>query len=99
MLYYGGTVVMRPNGQWGLAEYPIVNRVDSGSVSARAGFQIGDVLLFVNGRDARDAQPFRRGDPRWVVRIRRGSEEKELVMERPPRLGPAAGSSTPPPRS
>jgi S1-C subfamily serine protease len=85
MLYSGGAIELRPNGQWGLADYPVVIRVDSGSVSAAAGFRIGDVILSVNGRDARDARPFRRerGEMSWVVRVRRGSAETELTMQLP----------------
>jgi|GEM_PF-5177724 len=88
MLYYGGTLEMQSDGHWGLADYPIVTRVDSGSVAAQGGFRIGDVLLLVNGRDARKARPFRLqgGEERWVVRIRRGTEEKELTMEVPPSM-------------
>jgi S1-C subfamily serine protease len=100
MLYGGAGVEMRPNGQWGLADYPTVSRVDSGSVSARAGFQVGDVLLSVNGRDVRDARPFRLapGEVHWVVRIRRGTEEKELTMELPPSMQSASPSRTLPRR-
>jgi S1-C subfamily serine protease len=100
MLYHGGLIEMRPNGQWGLADYPIVSRVDSGSVSARAGFKLGDVLLTVNGRDVRDARPFRlqRGEEHWVVRVRRGTEEMELTMEVPPSMRRGRAPSAAPPR-
>jgi hypothetical protein len=88
MLYYGGTVEMGPDGQHRLTDYPIVTRVDSGSVSAAAGLKLGDVLLSVNGKDGREAQLFRRkhGETRWIIRVRRGEEEKELVMEVPPSM-------------
>jgi S1-C subfamily serine protease len=93
MLYYGGTLEMRPDGQWGLADFPVVTRVDSGSVSARGGFRLGDVLLTVNGRDARDARPFRLrpGEVHWVVRVRRGNAEQDLTMEVPAASGSASG--------
>lgn len=100
MLYGGAALEMRPNGHWGLADYPTVTRVDSGSVSARAGFRVGDVLLSVNGRDVRDARPFRLapGEVHWVVRIRRGTEEKELTMELPPSMHPAPAARPSPRR-
>lgn len=85
MLYGGGTLEFLPNGQPRLSDYPTVSRVDSGSVSAVAGLKVGDVLLSVNGKDGREAQLFRRehGETRWIIRIRREGEEKELTMEVP----------------
>jgi hypothetical protein len=83
---YDGVVVRLADGRWGLAEYPIVIRLDSGSVAARAGLIPGDVLLSVNGRDTRTGSAAFRlqaGETRFVLRIRRGEEEKELVMEKP----------------
>lgn len=100
MLYYGGTLEMLPNGEPRLTDYPIVTRVDSGSVSAAAGLKLGDVLLSVNGRDGREARLFRRehGETRWVIRVRRDAEEKELVMEVPPAMRSASGSPRAPRR-
>jgi membrane-associated protease RseP (regulator of RpoE activity) len=85
MLYYVGVIDIQPDGPPTAENYPIVSRVDSGSVSARAGLRIGDVLLAVNGKDGREAQLFRleKGAERWVMRIRRGTEEMELTMEVP----------------
>ncbi|HEV7587150.1 MAG TPA: PDZ domain-containing protein [Longimicrobium sp.] len=96
MLYGGGTLEFLPNGQPRLSEYPSVSRVDSGSVSAAAGLKVGDVLLSVNGRDGREARLFRRehGETRWIIRIRRDGEEKELAMEVPPSM---LSASRPPP--
>lgn len=92
MLYSGGTLEIGADGHYRLAEYPVVIRVDSGSVSARAGFALGDVLLTVNGRDSRNPRPFRtqRGELHWVVRVRRGTEEKDLTMEFPAVAKPAS---------
>src|SRR3982750_2589132 len=50
MMYGGFTLELGPDGQFRSADYPTVTRVDSGSISARAGFQVGDVLLSVNGK-------------------------------------------------
>ncbi|MFL5386325.1 MAG: PDZ domain-containing protein [Longimicrobiaceae bacterium] len=92
MLYGGMDLELWPDGSYRVVNFPRVVRVDSGSVSARAGFRLGDVLLSVNGRDVREPRPFRLqpGEVRWVVRIRRGEEEKELVMEVPPSMRPAS---------
>lgn len=86
MIYYGGAVEVRPDGRMGLADFPVVTRVDSGSVSWRGGLRAGDVLLSVNGRDTRDARPFRRerGETSWRVRIRRDAQEEEITIEFPP---------------
>lgn len=86
MLYSGGALEVRPDGRMGLAEFPVVTRVDSGSVSWRGGLRVGDVLLAVNGRDARDARPFRRmrGESAWRVRVRRAEQEQEITIEYPP---------------
>jgi S1-C subfamily serine protease len=88
MLYSPGVIEMQPDGPPRSVDYPVVSRVDSGSVSARAGLRIGDVLLAVNGKDGREAQLFRleKGAERWVMRIRRGTEEMELTMEVPPSM-------------
>ena len=99
MLYGGGTLEFLPDGRPRLMDYPTVSRVDSGSVSAAAGLRVGDVLLSVNGKDGREAQLFRRehGETRWIIRVRRAGEEKELTMEVPPAML-AASRSRPAPR-
>jgi S1-C subfamily serine protease len=100
MLYGGVDLELWPDGSYRVVNFPVVIRVDSGSVAAQAGFHLGDVLLAVNGRDTREARPFRLqpGEVRWVVRIRRGEEEKELVMEVPPSMQSPSGSPTAPRR-
>jgi S1-C subfamily serine protease len=100
MLYSPGVIEMQPDGRPRSVDYPIVTRVDSGSVSARAGLRIGDVLLSVNGKDGREARLFRRehGEARWVMRIRRGTEEMELAMEVPPSMQTTATRQTAPRR-
>jgi S1-C subfamily serine protease len=92
MLYGGMTLEVWPDGSYHMVNLPKVIRVDSGSVAARGGFRLGDELVSVNGRDVREPRPFRLqpGEVRWVVRIRRGEEEKELVMEVPPSMRPAS---------
>jgi S1-C subfamily serine protease len=91
--YYGGAMVLGSNGRWALVDYPIVVLVDSGGPADRAGMKLHDTLLSVNGNDARTGNAafrLKHGETRFVLRIRRGEEEKELVMEKP-------GSPPPPP--
>jgi membrane-associated protease RseP (regulator of RpoE activity) len=100
MLYGGMDLELWFDGSYRVVNYPTIIRLDSGSVAARAGFRLGDVLLSVNGRDMREARPFRLqgGEMHWVVRIRRGAEEKELVMEIPSSMRSPSPSPTAPPR-
>jgi hypothetical protein len=66
-----------PNNTFG---YPYVHTVVPGSNAERAGIQVGDTILTINGRDARDGQlfPVREAGTRYLLRVRRGSEEMEL---------------------
>lgn len=60
--------------------FPMVSCVIVGSTAARAGLRPGDTILSVNGRDPRVRGAFadRRIGARWVVRIQRGDEEREV---------------------
>lgn len=62
------------------AGYPYVHTVVPGSNAERAGIQVGDTILTINGRDARDGQlfPVREAGTRYLMRVRRGREEVEL---------------------
>jgi S1-C subfamily serine protease len=84
--YRPGVLQLRPDGKWASADYPVVAEVDSGSAAERAGFRSGDVILTVNDRDARLGQAsigLRPNEPRRVFRVRRGSEEMEIVLAAP----------------
>lgn len=84
--YRPGVLELRPDGKWASADYPVVTEIDSGSTAERAGLRSGDVILTVNGRDARLGQSSigrQPGERRRVFRVRRGAEEKELVLEGP----------------
>ncbi len=61
--------------------YPYVKGVTKGSNADRAGLVVGDAILSVDGRDARQRQLFPGARPgaRYVVRVRRGGEERELT--------------------
>jgi C-terminal processing protease CtpA/Prc len=70
-----------PDGTPRWADYPVVHAVAQGSPAARVGILPGDVLLFVNGIDARDPRTLF-GEPGKVftIRIRRGSAVREFVV-------------------
>jgi len=59
---------------------PLVACVITGSAAARAGLRPGDTIISVNGRDPRVRGTFaeRRIGTRWVMRIERGGEEREV---------------------
>lgn len=104
-MYWGGVLTVQPDGRWSMVDYPVVTRVDSGSVAEQAGIRLHDVIVAVNGRDPRDGQSaFQRrpGEAQEVLRIQRGMEEKEIVIPYPPtpgasdRAGPA-GAAPPAP--
>lgn len=60
--------------------YPVVETVTEGSSAERAGLRVGDVLVEVNGRDARRAPAvpkLKHGDE-LTLRIRRGEREREI---------------------
>lgn len=70
-------------GQAGqLADYPTVVGLLKGGPGERAGLVVGDTLRTVNGRDARQPPVFPNRAPgaRYVLRIRRRGEDREIVM-------------------
>lgn len=70
--------------------HPRVVRVQPGSSAARAGLAEGDILLEVNGRDGREPALFPNREPgtRYTVRVRRGTQEREVTLV----VGPPVGS-------
>jgi S1-C subfamily serine protease len=84
------------------AGYPYVHTVVPGSNAERAGIQVGDTILTINGRDARDGQlfPVREAGTRYLLRVRRGREEIELNFVFPViparTAAPAAAAAAPP---
>jgi S1-C subfamily serine protease len=72
--------VMRTDSGWTARAFPRVSAVVAGSAAARAGLHTGDLIVAVNGRDARRPPLFariRRGTD-VVMRVRRGDEEREI---------------------
>lgn len=63
-------------------EQPVISRVRSGGPADEAGLLVGDVLLSIDGRDTRKGGTFRGATPghRYVLRVKRGDEEKELFL-------------------
>jgi C-terminal processing protease CtpA/Prc len=70
-----------PDGSPRWADYPVVHRVTPGSPAERVGIAVGDVLLLVNGADARDPRTlFIPPGTELTVRVRRGSAMREFVL-------------------
>lgn len=70
---------MGPNNTF---RHPFVHTVVPGTNAERAGIQVGDTILTINGRDARQGQlfPVRQAGTRYLLRVRRGREEMELTF-------------------
>lgn len=80
---YGNDYVIR-QGESGTRprQHPTVSRVSEGGAAERAGLRAGDVILTVNGVDSRQGPLFRDRTPgtRYTVRVRRGDQEREVVL-------------------
>ena len=61
--------------------YPTISDVIPETPAAGAGLASGDVILQVNGIDARNSGAlFPRAGVQYAMRIRRGNEESEIVL-------------------
>jgi C-terminal processing protease CtpA/Prc len=65
---------------WQARDYPRVSSLTEGSAAAKAGLRTGDIIVSVNGRDAREPPLFSalRPGAGIVMRVRRGTEEREI---------------------
>lgn len=83
-------------GSYGQAyPYPKITTVVAGSNAARAGLMVGDTLVSVDGRDLRQPVPLfpdRTPGTKYVMRVRRGGEDLELIY-----TYPATPAAPPPP--
>ncbi len=72
------------------AEYPTIQSVVAGSPAATAGLAAGDMVLEVEGQDARQqgVRVARLG--KYTLRIRRGDAEREVVVVGIPAPAPRA---------
>ena len=77
--------------------YAYVVQVEPGSAAARAGLVVGDTILSSDGNDARSGAffPAAHAGKRYVLRLRRNGEERELtyVYPAPPAAAPPAASA------
>jgi C-terminal processing protease CtpA/Prc len=63
------------------ADYPVIYKVRRGSPAEKAGLDSGDVVLEVNGVDARtEGAIFPAVGVKQVIRIRRGDSEREVIL-------------------
>lgn len=70
-----------PDGSPRWADYPAVRSVDAGSPAARVGVAPGDVLVLVNGADARDPRTlFGAPGKVFTLRVRRAGRLREFVV-------------------
>jgi S1-C subfamily serine protease len=83
-LRLGGLPRPGPDGAPRWADFPVVRGVEPGSAADKVGIQPGDVVLQVNGIDARDPRTlFAPPGTTFTLRVRRGAAVREFVMPTP----------------
>ncbi len=75
-------VNFRPGTPATFAEPAWITGVVPGTSAAQAGLAVGDIILSSNGKDGRLGRlfPDRRLGAKYVLRIRRGDEEREITF-------------------
>ena len=81
---WGFTIAMSP-GPGNSYNYSYVRSVVTGSAAQEAGLMVGDTIVAVDGRDVRAAVlfPVQAAGMRYVILVRRGAEELELIYTFP----------------
>jgi len=75
------------------ASHPVIDAVLPSSPAQKAGLAPGDVILEVDGRDAREEGALRmRPGVRYALRIRRGDAEREVALLAVAHPGAASGA-------
>lgn len=95
-LGFGYTMNPGPHNEY---TYSYVVQVEPGSAAAHAGLAVGDTILSSDGNDARSGAffPAARAGKRYVLRVRRNGEERELTYVYPaPPAAARPAPSTPP---
>lgn len=78
-----------PDGSPRWADFPVVRMVTPGSPAARVGIRAGDVILSVNGVDARDPRTLiAPPGTTFTLRVRRGNAVHEFVFVGAPAPAP-----------
>jgi|GEM_PF-2935804 len=77
----GSRPTLLPDGTPRWADFPVVGGVWPGSPAEKVGIAAGDVVLLVNGVDARDPRTlFGQPGKVFTVRVRRGTAVREFVL-------------------
>jgi C-terminal processing protease CtpA/Prc len=84
LFQYGwdGGITITPDGHAQMADYPTVKALGAGSAAAEAGLRVSDVIVAVNGQDARLPPLFNdlRVGSRVVLQVRRDGLEREIAF-------------------
>ena len=77
---YSSNLVDDAAGATRWADYPLVRHVYSGSPAARAGLQVGDQILRINGRDGTEPSAYHnpRVGERCTLVVQRGTRQVEI---------------------
>lgn len=82
--YSGGRMEMLPSGAPRWTSYPKITEIIPTSPAGKVGLAVGDVLLEVNGVDARDPRTLLGDKTQFKLRIRRGSTVREFLIDLKP---------------